>query len=184
MQFDYGSSNNAWQAADAAHAHYRYVAEYTRPKMEIVKEPQRPTQPFEQPDSLVSRIFSDQPVLNDDPLLFPAQRAGLHRRQMELQLELLGARHAINYEISKQIEYEECRVRAKLDEIQKRPLGYAREGRFESELIKQLQQLRKERQAEGVACWRDTSRILSDLCESWTEYADDSRKARWLGDGL
>jgi len=183
MQFNYGDEGSGWQRT-MEHERYRYVSEYSRPKFEIVKEPARPTQPFEKQDSLVERIFADTPAPNADPLLFPAQRADLHHRQMDLQLELLGARHAINYEIRKQIEYEECKVRARLHEIHDRPVEFGREGKFETGLLKQLQQLRKERQAESVACWRDTSRLVSDLSERWTEYADESRKARWLEDGL
>ena len=182
MQFNYGGSNSG-SAGGAAGRHYRYYSEYRPPKFELVKDPHRPTQPFEDQDSLVRRLFEADKG-SADPYQFPAQRADLHHRQMDLQLELLGARHAINYEIRKQIEYEECKVRARLHEIHDRPVEFGREGRFETELLKQLQQMRKERQAESVACWRDTSRLLTDICEHWTEYADQSRKARLMDDGL
>ena len=184
MHFNYGHPTNP-ALPDGGQDQYRYESQYLPPKMEILKEPYRPTQPFEKQDTLVDRMFgSAAGRVTADPWQFPAQRADLHHRQMDLWLDMLGSRHAINYQIRKEIEYEECAARARLDEIQSRPIEAGREGKFETELMKHLQHLRKERQAESVACWRDTSRILSDLCESWTEYADQSRKSRLMNDGL
>jgi hypothetical protein len=184
MQFNYGPSDvNGPQKS--AEDQYRYESLYVRPKMEIVKEDYRPTQPFDKSDTLVERIFrTPADRISVDPWRFPAQRADLHHRQIDLQLELLGSRHAINYQIRKEIECEESEVRARLDEIQSRPIWAGREGKWEGELMKHLQRLRKERQAEAVACWRDTSRVLSEICEGWTEYAEQSRKSRLMDDGL
>jgi hypothetical protein len=183
MEFNYGHSRNPW-LPEAAREEYRYVSEYKQPRIEIVKESSRPTQPFERQDSLVDRMFGKGADITADPWLFAAQRADLNHRQLEFMLELLGSRHAINYQIRQEIEQEECEVRARLDEIQSRSIWAGREGKFETELMKELQRLRKDRQAESVACWRDTSRILSDICDRWTEYADESRKARLMDDGL
>lgn len=184
MNFNYGNTNDTG-LPQTDQDRYRYESQYLRPKFEIVKETYRPTQPFDNQDTLVERIFDKGTSrITAAPWLFPAQRAYLHHGQLDLWLELLGSRHAINYQIRKEIEYEECEVRARLDEVQSRPMWAGREGKFETELTKQLNQLRKERLAESVSCWRDTSRILSNICESWTEYSDESRKARLMDDGL
>lgn len=183
MNFNKDYSRNI-PSLGAEYVQYLYRVEYTRPKFEIVKEPYRPAQPFGKPDALVDRIFGNTVHETADPFMVPAQRADLHHRQMDIMLELLGSRHAINYQIRKDIEYEECQARAKLYELQTRPLALGRESRFATELVKQLQHLQQERHAESVACWRDTSRLLTDICEQWTEYADESRKARLMQDGL
>ena len=178
---DYSHTLPSFQAE---YARYRYHVEYTRPKFEIVKEPYRPLQPFDKQDTLVDRIFTVPSDRTADPFMIPMQRADLHHRQIDIMLELLGSRHAISYQIRKDIESEECHARAKLYELESRPMALGRESRFASELVKQLQHLQQERHAENVACWRDTSRLLSDICEHWTEYADESRKARLMQDGL
>lgn len=183
MQDDKDYSRNI-PSLGREYAQYRYRIEYMRPKFEIVKEPYLPTLPFGKPDTLAERMFSDTVRETADPFMVPAQRADLHHRQMDLMLELLGSRHAIHYQIRKDIEYEECQVRAKLYELQTRPLSLGRESRFASELVKQLNHLQQERHVENVACWRDTSRLLTDICEHWTDYADESRKARLMQDGL
>lgn len=178
MKFSYATPP-AEPEFEAAH-YYSYYRPNTPPKFEIVEEPKFITQPLADRDSLTSKLFDAGPANSSDAFAIPAERAQLQERQMNLLLEQLTARHAINYNIRKDLQYESCRLNSQLDEIRDRPIGMGREGKFESDLIKQIQQIRKEYHAESIACWRDTTRILSDICDRWTEYSDESRKARMM----
>jgi len=129
---------------------------------------------------LTDRIFAAGPVGPADATAFPEERARELGEQLCLQLEQLASRHAISYEIRRDIDYEETMVRSKLDQIEQLQLYYGRGTKFESDLIRQLHALTKERWAEEVACWRDTGRILSDICEHWSAYSDQKRKARLM----
>ena len=178
MNFSYGTPPTE---PEIASSHYYSYYRPGRPtKFEIVEEPKHITQPLADRNSLTSKLFEADPSSGGDAFAIPAERAQLQGRQMNLLLEQLAARHSINYHIRKDLQYEECRVSAQLDDIRDRPVGMGREGKFESDLVKQLQQIRKEYHAESIACWRDTSRMLSDICDRWTEYSDESRKARMM----
>lgn len=178
MNFDYGTPPTG---PDFASSHYYSYYRPDRPlRFELIEEPKHITQPLADQKTLTSKLFEAPPATGGDAFAIPAQRAHLQERQMDLLLEQLAARHAINYHIRKDLQYEECRIRAQLDDIRDRPVGMGREGKFESDLIKQIQQIRKEYHSESIACWRDTSRMLSDICDRWTEYADESRKARMM----
>jgi len=179
MNFSYGNEPHP-PSLGADYVRYQYYVAAPKPRITVVHEQTRDVQPFADRDSLAQRLFHDEPSSPLDPLAMPAQRADIQNRQMHLLLEHLAARHAINYYMRRDLQYEECRLHAQLDEIRERPSRMGKEGRFEGDLIKQIQQLRKEYQAETVACWRDTSRILSDICDRWTEYSDQSRRARLM----
>jgi hypothetical protein len=71
-----------------------------------------------------------------------------------------------------------------LDEMRTRPFPLGMGSRQATELEKQLIELSKERWAEEVGCWRDTGRIFSDLLDHWSDYSDQSRKARLIDFGL
>ena len=140
--------------------------------------------PFEQQASLVDKIFEAAPVDQPDPADFAGERAATQKEQAHLLLEQLAARHAVSEEIRREIMEEECRVQSKLRPFTYMPDGLGYQSKFAIELVKELQALRREARAEAVACWRDTGRILSELCERWTEYADQSHRARLMDLGV
>ena len=178
MNFSYGTPPT--ESEFTTSHYYSYYRPGSPKRFEIVEEPKYITQPLADRDSLTSKLFQVAPSAGGDAFAIPAERAQLQERQMHLLLEQLAARHSINYHIRKDLQYEECRIRSQLNDIRDRPIGMGREGRFESDLIKQIQQIRKEYHSESIACWRDTTRMLSDICDRWTEYSDESRKARMM----
>ena len=182
MNFNYGIEPETAVHGPAyeRYVRYGYSAGAPTQKIEVIEEPAHPLHPLQDQDSLTARLFSDSANAVADPLEFAGDRARIGKQQVYLMLDQLAARHAINYSIQKEIEYSECRIGAQLDEIMERPFHLGNEGRFEGDLLKQLEQLKKERRAEDVSCWRDATRILSDICDRWTDYADESRKARLM----
>ena len=115
-----------------------------------------------------------------DPLNFPGERARLQNHQIHFLLDHLAARHAISYEISRNIDYQEASVSSRLDEVRTWPFPGGSTSKRASELEKQLIDLNKEQWAEEVACWRDTGRILTDVFEHWSEYSEHSRRGRLM----
>jgi hypothetical protein len=163
------------------YSHHASVS-YAAPPFQIVPEYHTPVRPFEDKDRLMDRMFreDDDRKAALDPLNFPGERARHQDRQIHLLLDHLAARHEISYQIRRTLDYQEAHTRNTLDEIQTWPIAL-RGNRRVTDLEKQLVDLGKERWAEEVSCWRDTGRLLGDILEHWTEYADHSRRSRLIG---
>ena len=155
---------------------------YAAPPFQVVPESHSPLRPFEDKDRLLDRMFREDEDREAalDPLNFPGERARHQDRQIHLLLDHLAARHAISYQIRRNLDYQEAQTHSKLDDIQTWPMPI-RNPRRVTDLEKQLLDVGKERWAEEVACWRDTGRILGDMLDHWTEYADQSRRSRLMG---
>ena len=182
MDFNYGfeRNNRADGPAYDRYVRYGYENGTPQPKIEVLEEPAPPLHPLRDQGVLTAGVFSYVAQDEDTPLYFAADRARIGKRQIYLLLGQLSARHSMNDHIRKEIEYSECRLGAQLDEIMERPFHLGNEGRFEGELLKQLEQLKKERRAEDIACWRDSTRLLTDICDRWSDYSNESRKARLM----
>ena len=115
-----------------------------------------------------------------DPLNFPGERARLQDRQLDFLLDHLAARHAMSYQIRKNIDYQEADAHSKLREVRSWPFPGGLISKRATELEKQLLDLGKERWAEETACWRDTGRVLTDIFDHWSEYAEHSRRGRLM----
>ena len=164
------------------YSHHASVS-YAAPPFQIVPDTDTPVRPFEDQEKLLDRMFREDKDREAalDPLNFPGERASLQDRQIHFILDHLAARHAISYHIRRNIDYQEARTRGMLDEILTWPIAL-RGPRRVSDLEKQMLDLTKERWAEEVSCWRDTGRILTDLFDHWTEYADHTRRSRLMSD--
>ncbi|RLA38118.1 MAG: hypothetical protein DRQ64_09195, partial [Gammaproteobacteria bacterium] len=88
------------------------------------------------------------------------------------------------YSVLNDIEFQESRVNSTLSVINDMPFSVGRGSKQGMDLEKQLAQLSHERNGEEIACWRDTNRLLGDIFESWTGYADERRKKRLMDDGF
>ncbi|VGO13892.1 hypothetical protein PDESU_02449 [Pontiella desulfatans] len=163
---------------------YNYHVETGQPAFEIIQEIKPDKSPFKNPDELTERIFNSKNAYEIEPLDFTSDRLHLHGDHIDVLVKQLRARHAISYGILKNVEYEQLRVHGILSELRNWPNYNGIHSRFESELEKQVHSLAKEKHAEEVACWRDTNRLLGDIFDSWSGYADERRKKRVLNDDL
>lgn len=185
MQHNYGPSNSYPLDVRTAMYHpYQFRITYAPPPFEIVSEKSVALRPFEDQQRLLDSMFKEDRESPLDPLNFPGEKARLKDRQIHHLLDHLAARHAISYQVRKNIDYQEASLSAILDEMRTRPFPLGMGSRQATEIEKQLIELSKERWAEEVGCWRDTGRIFSDLLDHWSEYADQSRKARLMDLGL
>lgn len=173
-----------YDAAERQKDAYSYHIETGQPAFEIVHAPVPVKRPFENPQDLTERIFNSQNAYQIDPLDFTSDRLHLHGDHIDLLVKQLEARHAISYGILRNVEYEQLRVHGLLAEVRSLSTYIGQNSRFVSELEKQLHSLSKEKHAEEVACWRDTNRLLGDIFDSWSGYADEGRKKRLLNDDL
>jgi hypothetical protein len=182
MEFNYETPNER-QYTGTTYRAYRYrPAEPLNPRWELVSEIRTPIRPFEDTDALARRMFEEQAdrAAALDPLNFPGEKAHMQDRQIHLLMDHLAARHAISYHIRKNIDYQESNLQPMLEEVRSKAFPGGPTSKRASELEKQLLELSKERWAEEVSCWRDTSRVLGDITEHWSEYSDESRKARLM----
>lgn len=185
MQFTYTPSIDHPFIVPSRYYHpYRFRVSYTQPKIEILYEEREPTRPFEDQQRLLNAMFKEDRVSPLDPLNFPGEKARIQNQQSHFLLEHLAARHAISYQIRKSIDYQEAGIHGQLDEVRSWPFPGGITSRRATDLEKQLLDLSKERWAEEVSCWRDTGRILGDVFEHWTEYADHSRRTRLMTNDL
>jgi hypothetical protein len=140
--------------------------------------------PFEKQGPLVNAIFSTEEEQAEDPFAFAEERAAMQGRQLDLLLNQLAARHAISYQAHRDLLDEECRIGSKLLQVESMNPFPGYETEFQSRLVREIRALQEERRKEAVACWRDTTRMLSSICEGWTEYAEQARRARLMTDGF
>ena len=187
MDFNYAfpSYEPAYRATPYRPYSHHATVRYAAPPFEIVPDTHPPIRPFENQEQLMDRMFREDKDREAalDPLNFPGERANHQDRQIHLLLDHLAARHAISYQIRRNLDYQQAHTRNQLDEIQTWPIAL-RGPRRVSDLEKQLLDLSKERWAEEVACWRDTGRILGDVLDHWTEYSEHARRSRLMNDDL
>jgi len=179
MQFNYGRQLGD-PAAYAGYKPYSYTVTRPTPRFEIVREPAYSARPFERRETLTDVIFRADKEIPADPLDFSADRAHIQRRQIDVLLEHLAARHVIHHELTSGIQYEEAAIRGRLDDLRSGSAYRGQSGKFEADLLKQMNQLSGERRSEEVACWRDTGRLLAEICDKWADYSDLSRKTRMM----
>lgn len=179
MQFNYGIPIG-YGTSYAGYAPYSYTVTRRAPRIEILPDASPSPRPFEKQDSLVDLITGTEAVVRSDPYELSEGRAHTQWLQMNALLKHLDARHTIHHQIKTVIEYNEAGIRSRLDEMKSGTAYRGQSGKFESDLLKQLDRLSSESRAEDVACWRDTGRMLSDICDRWTEYADQTRKTRMM----
>ena len=185
MQLNYGPTNSYPLDLRTAMYHpYQFRVSYALPAMQIVSEKQVALRPFEDQQRLIDSMFKEDRESPLDPLNFPGEKARLKDRQIHFLLDHLAARHAISYQIRKNIDYQEASLHATLEEMRTRPFPMGMGSKQATDLEKQLTELGKERWAEEVGCWRDSGRIFSDMLDHWSEYADQSRRARLMDFGL
>ena len=163
------------------YSHHASVS-YAASPFQIAPECQTPVRPFEDKERLLDLMFREdqdrQAAL--DPLNFPGERARLQDQQIHFLVDHLAARHAISYQIRRNIVYQEADLSSKLDEVRSCPFPGGVISKRASELEKQLLDLNKEQWDEEVACWRDTGRILTDVFDHWSEYSEHSRRGRLM----
>ncbi len=181
MRFTYGNEFNGHSTSYAGYAPYAYTVSRRSPSIEIVREPTDGSRPFQESGSLTDLITKDPVPHGSDPFELSEGRAHTQWLQMDALLRHLEARHAIHDRIHTGLDYEECNLRCRLDDLKAGTAYRGQSGKFESDIMKQLDRLSSERRAEDVSCWRDTGRILSDICDRWTEHADQKRKTRMMG---
>lgn len=171
----------SWSTATYRPYSHRVSVTYAPPPFQIVPDEPTPMRPFEDRERLVERMFREDEDREAalDPLNFPGERARLQDRQIDFLLDHLAARHAISYQVRRNIDYQDAKAKSMLDEIRTWPIAL-RGPRRVSDLEKQILDLSNERWAEEVACWRDTGRILTDIFDHWAEYSEHSRRGRLM----
>ena len=163
------------------YSHHASVS-YAASPFQMVPECHTPVRPFEDKERLLDLMFREDKDREAalDPLNFPGERASLQNRQIHFLLDHMAARHAISYQIHRNIDYQEADTLSMLDEVRSWPFPGGFTSKRASELEKQVFNLTKERWAEEVACWRDTGRMLTDVFDHWSEYSEHSRRGRLM----
>ena len=183
MDFNYAFPT--YEPAEGASTYRPYShhvsVRYAPPAFRIVSEDRSQLRPFEDKERLMDRMFREDKDREAalDPLNFPGESARHQGRQIDLLLDHLAARHAISYQIRRNIDYQDAKARSMLEDIRTWPI-LLRGPRRVSDLEKQLLDLSKERWAEEVSCWRDAGRILGDVLDHWTEYSEHERRSRLM----
>ena len=184
MIFSYGHPRYTPYVSPDGYRPYTYSGTDKRPKVELVVASVLPIRPFEKHERLTDALFREDREGALDPLNFPGERAQVQGRQIRFMIEQLAARHSISDRIMCDIDRCEAELHSQLDNIRTWPFPGGIVSRRAGDLEKQLLDLSKERWAEDVGCWRDTGRMLGDIMDRWSEYADQSRRARLMDPGL
>ena len=150
------------------------------PRFRVIYEQVPEARPFEDQSSLADRLFHTERLPGIDPDDLPAERAAVCQDQLDMLQQHLAARHSISYNVRKGIDYETCAVRSKLYELEQFSPQVGYWTRVQSELVKEVQQLKKQQWAEEIACWRDTGRILDTILEQWAEFSNEKRKSELM----
>ena len=120
-----------------------------------------------------------------DPLgdFFSGKKAFLSD-SIEGVVGLIYERQHLKYENFRKIDYDSCRAKTLLFQIDQWRLGlHQNVDRLRMGLEKELIGLERERRMEEVACWRDIVRLKTDLRELTGEFAQEKRRDSLLSDG-
>ena len=117
-----------------------------------------------------------------DPLEpFFTARGQFWAKSVDDILGLISERERLKYENMHKIDYESCQIKTRLFELDHWRRGFdPRLERTRVQIERELSALEREKRFEEVACWRDVTRLRSELREAVREYGLEKRKQALL----
>jgi len=130
-------------------------------------------------DALVEGVSGSQQT---DPLeRFMSARKRFLGRSVQDILGLIYERESIKYENDHRILYESAQVGSHLLNLGDWNIGTFKDiDKTRSQLEKEIANLEKERRMEEVSCWRDITRLKSELRETLKEFNHEKDKEGFL----
>lgn len=159
-------------------AEYEYKPARYGPKIVVVPEQKPILRPIEEASVLESTIFRSYLDSPSDAWDFIADQATLERYQLRILLGQLAARHNISAGIRNELYYRETSITSRLLGLEPEKAGMYYNTKLRSELEKRLEAVNQERSMEAVGLWRDSQKVLTDIFDHWTAYANVTRRQR------
>lgn len=159
-------------------AEYEYQPARYRPKIVVVPEQMPILRPVEDASVLESTIFRSYLNSPSDSWDFIADQAKLEKYQLRILLGQLAARHNISAGIRNELNYRETSITSHLLCLEPEKAGMSYNSKLVSELEKRLEAVNQERSMEAVGLWRDSQKVLTDIFDHWTAYANLTRRQR------
>ena len=133
-------------------------------------------------EPLDALIIDVEPATRRTPLdQFLDRKKRFAARSVEDILGLIYERQGIKYTMAREIDYEHCYLKSKLLETDTWRTGFNPQldktrGQIQSNLLA----LDQEKRREEVACWRDTTRLKTELREVLREFDQEKHKTGLL----
>ncbi len=159
-------------------AEYEYKPARYGQKIVVVPEQKPILRPIEDPSVLESTIFRSYLNTPSDAWDFIADQATLEKYQLRILLSQLAARHNISAGIRNELYDREREISSRLLGLEPEKAGMYFNTRLRSELEKRLEAVNQERSMESVGLWRDSQKVLTDIFDHWTAYANLTRRQR------
>ena len=120
---------------------------------------------------------------SSDPLgAFLTGKKRFLAKSVEDLLGLLYEREQIKYDSLRKIDYDSAQIKARLFEIDSWRTGINPQiDKTRANIERELLAFEREKRFEEVACWRDTTRLKSELREVLREFDSEKRREAVLG---
>jgi len=133
-------------------------------------------------DAITESLFEEKKF---DPLsdFFSARKEFLARCIEDLT-GLIYEREQIRYESFQKIDYDSCKAGTRVREVERWPPGTnATADKVRSNAERELFAFEREKRMEEVACWRDITRVKTELREIMREWSQEKQKESFLEGG-
>ena len=132
-------------------------------------------------DAITAACF-ESPSTDPVEAIFGAKRRFISR-SVEDVLGLIYEREQIKYDLFSRIDQESCTTNERLLELETWRAGTnSNADKVRNAVERQLAALEQEKRAEEVACWRDITRLHTDLREMMGEWSQESQRENLLSD--
>lgn len=135
-------------------------------------------------DGIIDAITQDMPAPQSGDSIdsFFASKRAFVARSVENILGLIYERESLCYENIRKLDYEGSDVKARLLEIEKWRWGLNPQmERVRFGVEHEIRALEGEKRKEEVECFRDTTRLKTELREAMREFSQEQRKAGLMG---
>jgi hypothetical protein len=168
----------AWQEDDE-NARYSYSSPPPPPRVQVIEPSLSVYRPMQTEDDLTARVFDSEDATHGDEFDFISDSVRTEKKQIELLLEQISARHSISYGILNGLQYREVELSSQAANFRGPFAGSSYGmGKELTDLEKRIGDLQRERNMEQVSLWRDTQKALTELFRHWTDYSNLTRRAK------
>ena len=157
---------------------YSYSSPPPPRRVEIIEPEKAIYRPMQVGAGLAAKVFEAIDEIPADECDFISDAVRVEKKQIELLLEQIAARHAISYRILNDVQYRETDLAGRIGRIS--DLGGRQYGMSKpiTDLERQLSDIQRERNMEQVSLWRDSQKALTELFRHWTTYTNLTRRAK------